>query len=56
VGGRTIDRWLGWYRAGGLPEVRRRVPGYGAVRQPHRLTPAQQAGLLERAGRGEFRT
>lgn len=56
VGSRTVDRWLGWYRAGGLPEVLRRVPGHGAVGQPHRLTPVQQAELLAHVGRGEFRT
>ena len=56
VGSRTVDRWLGWYRAGGLPEVLRRVPGHGAVGQPHRLTPAQQAELLTHVARGEFRT
>ena len=56
VGSRTVDRWLGWYRAGGLGEVLRRVPGHGAVGQPHRLTAAQRAELLEHAGRGEFRT
>ncbi len=56
VGGRTVERWLAWYRAGGLAEVLRRVPGQGAVGQPHRLTAAQQAQLLEHVGRGEFRT
>lgn len=56
VGSRTVDRWLGWYRTDGLPEVLRRVPGHGAVGQPHRLTPAQQAELLEHVERGEFRT
>ena len=56
VGRRTVDRWLGWYRAGGLPAVLRRVPGHGAVGQPHRLMPAQQAELLAHVERGEFRT
>ena len=56
VGGRTVERWLAWYRAGGLAEVLRRRPGHGAVGQPHRLTAEQRAGLLEQAGRGEFRT
>ena len=56
VGSRTVDRWLGWYRAGGLRAVLRRVPGHGAVGQPHRRTPAQQAELLAHVGRGEFRT
>ncbi len=56
VGGRTVERWLAWYRVGGLAEVLRRVPGHGAVGQPHRLTVAQQTELLEHVGRGEFRT
>jgi transposase len=56
VGGRTVARWLEWYRAGGLREVLRRVPGHGAVGQPHRLSGAQQEQLLAQVGRGEFRT
>ncbi len=56
VGSRTVDRWLDWYRTGGLREVLRRVPGHGAVGQPHRLTPTQQAELLTHVERGEFRT
>jgi transposase len=56
VGRRTVDRWLDWYRRGGLAEVLRRVPGHGAVGQPHRLTAAQQAELLAHVGRGAFRT
>ena len=56
VGERTVFRWLGWYRAGGLAGVLRRTPGHGATGQPHRLTVAQRAGLLEQAGRGAFRT
>ena len=56
VGGRTVERWLAWYRVGGLAEVLRRTPGHGAIGQPHRLTAEQRAGLLEHAGRGEFRT
>jgi transposase len=56
VGSRTVDRWLGWYRTGGLREVLRRVPGHGAVGQPQRLTSGEQAELLAHVGRGEFRT
>ena len=56
VGGRTVERWLGWYRVGGLAEVLRRVPGHGATGQPHRLTAEQQAGLLARCAAGEVRT
>jgi transposase len=56
VGGRTVERWLGWYRAGGLADVLRRVPGHGAAGQPHRLTREQRVGLLARCAAGEFRT
>jgi transposase len=56
VGGRPVERWLAGYRSGGLGAVLRRVPGHGAVGQPHRLTAPQQAGLLEEVGRGAFRT
>ena len=51
-----MERWLGWYRAGGLTDVLRRVPGPGAAGQPPRLTPDQQAGVLGRCARGELRT
>jgi transposase len=56
VGGRTVARWLEWYRRGGLGEVLRRVPGHGAMGQPHRLSAAPQEQLLTHVGRGEFRT
>lgn len=56
VGERTVFRWLGWYRGDGLAGVLRRVPGHGAVGQPHRLTAEQRAALLERCAAGEFRT
>ena len=56
VGGRTVERWLAWYRRGGLADVLRRVPGHGAVGQPHRLTAEQRAGVLARCAAGEFRT
>lgn len=56
VGGRTVERWLGWYRAGGLAEVLRRVPGHGARGAPGRLTEGQRAALLARAAEGAFRT
>jgi transposase len=56
VGSRTVDRWLGWYRSGGLAEVLRRVPGHGAVGQPHRLSAGQQQELLTHVAQGQFRT
>ena len=53
VGVRTVDRWLGWYRVGGLGDVLRRVPGHGAAGNPHRLS-ARAAGRVGGAvcGRG----
>jgi transposase len=51
-----VERWLAWYRSGGLAEVLRRVPGHGAVGQRHRLTAEQQAGVLARCAQGQFRT
>ena len=56
VGGRTVERWLAWYRVGGLAEVLRRVPGHGAMGSASRLTAEQWATVVDRAGHGEFRT
>jgi transposase len=56
VGGRTVERWLSWYRVGGLAEVLRRVPGHGATGSASRLTAEQWATVVDRAGQGEFRT
>ncbi len=56
VGRRTVTRWLGWYRVGGLDEVTRRVPGYGAPGGTARLTSEQLGELVEHAKTGEFRT
>ena len=56
IGERTVTRWLGWYRQGGLAEVLRRVPGHGAQGAAGRLTPAQRQALLDRTGTGAFRT
>lgn len=56
VGERTVFRWLAWYRALGLNGVLQRVPGHGACGQPHRLTEAQQAGVVAQCAAGQFRT
>ena len=56
VGARSVERWLGWYRGGGLGEVLRRTPGHGARGAPAKLTGEQLGRLGERAGSGEFRT
>jgi transposase len=50
---RSVQRWVAWYRAGGLAEVRRhRMGGYG---QPPRLTAEQQEQLATEVETGRFR-
>jgi transposase len=51
---RTVQRWVGWYRQGGLTAVRaHRQAGRG---QPSFLTADQQAQLWDQAATGAFRT
>lgn len=51
---RTVQRWLRWYRDGGLAAVRaHRQAGTG---QPSFLTAEQQAQLWAQAATGAFRT
>ncbi len=51
---RTVQRWLGWYRAGGLaPLEGRHAHGKGA--SPF-LTPEQQQELADEVATGRFRT
>lgn len=51
---RTVQRWVGWYRQGGLAEVcTRRGGGYG---QPSYLTPEQEAAVKAEAATGAFHT
>ena len=51
---RTVQRWLAWYRAGGLAEVEgRHARGKGA--SPF-LTVEQQAELADEVATGRFRT
>lgn len=56
VGQRSLERWLRWYRDGGLNAVLGRTPGHGARGRPGWLTPAQQQALLAQAAAGAFRT
>jgi transposase len=50
---RTIQRWVSWYRSGGLDAVRaHRMGGYG---QESRLTPAQQEAVAQEVATGRFR-
>ncbi len=54
VSRRTVQRWVAWYRQGGLPEVRaHRQGGHG---QPARLTPEQAEHLAQEVSTGRFRT
>lgn len=56
VGERTVVRWLGWYRQGGLGAVLERTPGHGALGAPGRLSEEQQWLLVQESARGTFRT
>jgi transposase len=56
VGARSVERWLGWYRQGGLAVVLARLPGHGARGAPARLSPEQQQALAAQVARGTFRT
>jgi transposase len=53
---RTIQRWISWYREGGLEAVLMRTPGYAAPGRPSRLTSEQRMVLLKKARQGQFRT
>jgi transposase len=49
---RTVQRWVAWYRAGGLEAVRtHRMGGYG---QTPRLTEEQQEQLAQEVETGRF--
>jgi transposase len=56
VSERTVQEWVGWYRAGGLPEVARRRRGglRRAIVEP--LGPEQLAALEQRARAVGFAT
>ncbi len=56
VSRRTLTRWLGWYRRGGLEEVLSRVAGHGARGSECWLSERQRELLVERASLGKFRT
>jgi transposase len=51
---RTVQRWVDWYREGGVAAVRaRRVGGHG---QPAKLSADAQAAVAETVASGRFRT
>jgi putative transposase len=51
---RSIQRWIAWYRDGGLPAVRMRRSG--GVGQPAFLTTAAQEDVAHEVATGRFRT
>lgn len=53
---RTVQRWVSWYRQGGLDAVLMRTPGYAAPGRPSRLSEPQIADLVGRSRSGQFRT
>lgn len=54
AGRRTVERWIDWYRTGGLAGVlAHRQGGHG---QPARLTAEQQEQLGDEVATGRFRT
>lgn len=56
VGERTVVRWLGWYRGGGLESVLERVPGHKALGAASWLSEEQKWLLVEETAKGRFRT
>ena len=54
VGRNAVQRWLRWYREGGLEAVR--CHRRGGPGKPCHLTPAQQAQLVAEAATGVFAT
>jgi transposase len=53
---RTVQEWVGWYRAGGLDEVARRQHGGRRRVIVEPLTPEQAAALVARASTAGFAT
>jgi len=51
---RTIQRWIAWYRTGGLESVLRRIPGYAAPGRPSKLAPEQTQELVCRYQAGDL--
>jgi transposase len=53
---RTVQKWLTWYRTGGLDELTRRTRGGNRRFVRPLLTPDQQARLIQHAATQGFRT
>lgn len=56
VGYRTLQRWIAWYRKGGLDSVITRVRGYNSKGSPCKLTKEQQNLLVAESKKGAFNT
>ena len=56
VGERSVARWVGWYREGGLGEVLKRLPGHAAPGAQCWLTQEQRAEVAQRCAAGQFRS
>ena len=53
---RTVQRWVSWYRTGGIESVLRRTPGHAAPGRRPKLTPQQTRELLKEHQAGRFRS
>ena len=53
---RVIQRWVGWYRDGGLAALMQRVSGHGARGVAAYLSDVQQRAVAARVRLGDFRT
>jgi transposase len=53
---RVIQRWVAWYRVGGLAEVLYRVTGHASQGQDPYLSQVQQKALVARVKLGDFAT
>lgn len=53
---RTIQRWVSWYRVGGLEAVLQRTPGHAAPGRRSKLSAEQTRALLREHEAGRFRT
>lgn len=55
IGYRTLQRWVSWYRHGGLKEVLQRIKGHGNQGKPAKLNRLQQKALATKTALGSFR-
>ena len=53
---RSVQRWVAWYRNGGLDAMLKRTPGHAAPGRRSKLTEEQTQELLRRYESGAFRS